>query len=206
MYTDTITLFNRKEGAEGDTWYPSVIRNVDLNMDDAAIAAKYGAESSDRAILHVRYANDDGSAHIVQRGGTLAVFDASMSIFEQAGVVNADSIGMVVNDLESGVVEVQLHGDKQAKKLVGGKTWLPPKEWEKLEDQSKALTFTAGNRFDFFWLGDWGNEDPIHDSDFSGPGTLGFYQHMNKTHDYVFAITSVGGPYSIIPHFEIMGK
>jgi hypothetical protein len=29
---------------------------------------------------------------------------------------------------------------------------------------------------------------------------------MNKNYDFVFAISSVGGPYSVIPHFEILGK
>lgn len=152
MYADTITLFVRKEGLEGDTWYPFVIRNVHLNMDKAAIMAKYGAESSDRAVLNIRYAAKDG------------------------------------------------------RKVVGEKLWLPPKEWEALSDPTAAITFTSGNRFDFFWLGDWGNEDPVHDSDYVGSASGGFYQHMNKTKDFVFAVSSVAGPYSVIPHFEIMGK
>jgi hypothetical protein len=52
MYTDVITLFNRKEGDEGDTWYPSVLRNVQLNMDRAAIVAEYGATATDNAVLN----------------------------------------------------------------------------------------------------------------------------------------------------------
>ena len=87
---------------------------------------------------------------------------------------------------------------------IGDKRWLPPKEWEAAEDHSKAITFTTGTRFDFFWLGDWGNEDPIRDADYFAD--TDFYTYMNRTHDYVFAISSVGGPYSVIPHFEIMGK
>ena len=149
MYTDTITLFNRKVGNEGDTWYPSVLRNVQVNTDKAAILAKYGAEAADSAVLHVRYKHD---------------------------------------------------GDK---KLVCSKSWLPPKEWQTLIDPTPAITFTPGTQFDFFWLGDWGNEDPVYDADYSEEG---FYTHMNKTHDFVFAVSSVGGPYSVIPHFEIMGK
>lgn len=152
MYTDTITLFVRKEGLDGDTWYPSVLHNVHVNMDEAAIMAKYGAQSADKAVLHVKYKQVDG------------------------------------------------------RKMVGDKLWLPPKEWEALLDPTAALTFTSGNRFDFFWLGDWGNEDPVYDSDFDGTSNPGFYQYMNKNRDYVFAISSVGGPYSVIPHFEIMGK
>ena len=150
MYKDTITLFNRKEGDEGDTWYPTVLHNVQLNMDRAAILAKYGAESADSAVLHIRYTQDGEN------------------------------------------------------KIVGAKSWQPPKVWESLLEPAKSLTFTTGTRFDFFWLGDWGNEDPVHDADYFSD--TDFYTYMNRTHDYVFAISSVGGPYSVIPHFEIMGK
>lgn len=150
MYTDTITLFNRKESRSGDTWYPSVLRNVHLNMDKAAIIAKYGPEGQDTASLHVRYRIEDGQ------------------------------------------------------KKVGERQWLPPKQWDALALPGTALTFTGGTRFDFFWLGDWGGEAPVYDADYAADGD--FYTYMNRTHDAVFAITSVGGPYSVIPHFEILGK
>ena len=150
MYRDTITLFNRKEGTEGDIWFPTVLRNVQLNMDRAAVIAKYGAEATDSAVLNVRYTQDRES------------------------------------------------------KLVCGKPWLPPKQWDALIDHSEALTFTTGNRFDFFWFGEWESTDPVCDSDYFAD--TDFYTYMNRTHDYVFAISSVGGPYSVIPHFEIMGK
>ena len=58
MYNDTITLFNRKESRSGDTWYPTVIHGVHLNMDKSAILAKYGAEAQDSASLHIRYIQD----------------------------------------------------------------------------------------------------------------------------------------------------
>ena len=150
MYTDTITLFNRKEGTEGDTWYPSVLRNVHLNVDRAAIVAKYGSTATDNAVLHVRYKSDGGD------------------------------------------------------KVVGEKRWMPPKEWSKQDDPTGTITFSAGNLFDFFWMGDWGSEEPVMDSDYFSD--TDFYTYMNRTHDYVFAISSVGGAYSVIPHFEIMGK
>ncbi|MBQ8797226.1 MAG: hypothetical protein IJZ56_03410 [Oscillospiraceae bacterium] len=148
MYNDTITLFNRKPGERGqpDTWYPTVIKNVNLNIDRAAILAKYGAESQDNAVLHIRYKKD---------------------------------------------------GDEI---LVSEKPWMPPKAWDGTED---SITFASGTNFDFFWMGEW-NGGVVSDAD-SRWSTEGFYNYMNRTHDYVFAVSSVA-MYTVIPHFEIMGK
>lgn len=150
MYQDTITLFNRKPGerGQGDTWIPTVIRNVNLNIDRAAILAKYGSETQDNAALHIRYRAKNGEITIVCDART-------------------------------------------------EKTWIPPKQWNW---QTDSVTFTSGNDFDFFWLGEW-DGGVVSDADYSG----GFYDHMNRTHDYVFAVSSVAR-YSAIPHFEIMGK
>lgn len=143
MYQDTITLFNRKPGGNsGDTWYPTVIKGVNLNIDRAAIMAKYGSETQDKAVLHIRY----------QRAG---------------------------NEI-----------------TVAGKPWMAPKEWDKTED---ALTFNPDG--DFFWKGEW-TGGIVSDLDYAPDG---FYSHMNREKDYVFAISSVA-KYSVIPHFEIMGK
>lgn len=150
MYNDTVTLFNRYSNRQGDTWYPSVLRNVHLNMDKAAILAKYGPESQDSAVLNVRYAKNG-------------------------------------QDL-----------------IVGDKPWRPPKEWAAQTNDilPGSLTFSGGQLFDFFWVGEWPDEAPISGSDY----TEGFYNYMNDRYDYVFAVSSVGGPYTVIPHFEIMGK
>ena len=51
-------------------------------------------------------------------------------------------------------------------------------------------------------MGEW-TEGIVSDKD-HGPD--GFYAKMNREHDYVFTVSSVGGPYSVIPHFEILGK
>ena len=152
MYNDTVTIFNRYESRLGDMWYPTVLHNVHLNMDKAAIIAKYGAESQDNASMNVRYSVKDGV------------------------------------------------------KTVGGKVWLPPKEWDTQTNDvlSDTLTFASGSSFDFFWVGEWVGDSPISDRDYTADA--GFYGYMNRTYDYVFAITSVGGPYSVIPHFEIMGR
>lgn len=62
MYNATITLFNRKSGGRGqpDTWYPTVIEGVNLNIDRAAILAKYGTDAQDNAALSIRYTEQGG--------------------------------------------------------------------------------------------------------------------------------------------------
>lgn len=149
MYNETITLFNRYSNREGDSWYPTVIRGVNLNIDRAAIIAKYGGQSADSAVLNVHYLLEDGN------------------------------------------------------KIVANKPWLPPKAWEEQtnDELETSLTFKGGNAFDFFYVGEWSDTAPISDSDYNE----GFYTYMNKRYDYVFAITSVG-MYTVIPHFEILGK
>lgn len=58
MYGETVTIFNRWRGADGDLWYPTVLRGVNLCRDRAAIIRRYGSESGDRALLNVRYLSD----------------------------------------------------------------------------------------------------------------------------------------------------
>lgn len=147
MYKDTITLFNRHADRAGDVWYPTILRNVNLNMDKASIMTKYGAESKDSVVLNIRY-------HISQVG-----------------------------------------------KMVGDKVYLPPKEWQGIDDPAGTITFKDGKEFDFFRVGEWESTEPIRDEDY----TNGFYNYLNSKRDYVFAITAVG-LYSVIPHFEIMGR
>lgn len=64
MYRDTITLFNRYDNGKEDIWLPTIIHNVDLNVDKAAIVAKYGENSSDTARLHIKYIVDGGAVKI----------------------------------------------------------------------------------------------------------------------------------------------
>lgn len=82
--------------------------------------------------------------------------------------------------------------------VVAGKPWMPPKSWDKTMD---SITFAGGADFDFFWAGEW-PDGIAQDSDYLDEG---FYGYMNRTHDYVFAVTSVS-KLSVIPHFEITGK
>jgi hypothetical protein len=67
MYTDTITVFNRKDSRLGDTWYPTILRNVNLNIDRAAIAKVYGAESADTCLLGIKYVALNGEKYIGQK-------------------------------------------------------------------------------------------------------------------------------------------
>ena len=65
MYKDTITLFNRD--AANQLWYPTVMRNVDVNADRGAIMASYGANATDNAKLHVRYQSSDAGFKVGQK-------------------------------------------------------------------------------------------------------------------------------------------
>ena len=67
MFHDTVTIFNRKRpmGFTGDVWYPTVLHGVELQTDRAAIVAKYGAESADRALLFIHYQTDDEDKKLV---------------------------------------------------------------------------------------------------------------------------------------------
>jgi hypothetical protein len=149
VYTDTVTIFNKYKTAQGITWYPTVLHNVDLNIDKGANVAKTGLESADTAKLHVRYVLTDGVI------------------------------------------------------TIAGKTYKGPKEWaaQAVDKLSGSLTFTGGT--DFFIRGEY-DEAPVNDADPAYKN--GFYDYKNKTHDDVFLITTVGGPYKLIPHFEIGGK
>lgn len=149
MYQDTITIFNRKHGNEltGDTWYPTVIKGVNLNIDRAAILAKYGPETNDTAMLSVRFKPDGGEALIDCGDGSQ-------------------------------------------------KPWMPPKRWDGTVD---SLTFDPAG--DFFWKGEW-TGGIVSDSQYKADG---FFGYMNRTQDYVYKVSGVA-MYSVIPHFEIMGR
>lgn len=92
-------------------------------------------------------------------------------------------------------------------KYVENKAYLPPKAWEQQVNDmlSETITFTPGSNFDFFVVGSMfaDAEEPIKDSSYM-PG--GFYDYMRKRLDGVYAIEAVSGPFSLIPHFEILGR
>ena len=83
----------------------------------------------------------------------------------------------------------------------GGKVYLKPKAFRAADDVSENITFGFGNEFDFIMAGVYPDEGPICDDDYKS----GFFNHMNKTYDDVFAISSVS-KFNLIPHFEIAAK
>lgn len=91
--------------------------------------------------------------------------------------------------------------DAAGKELI----WLPPKAWAKQvnDDLSDSITFNPST--DFFWKGEWAGENPVNDEDYADRLSEGFYAYMNRENDFVFLITTAGGPYTVIPHFEILG-
>lgn len=102
---------------------------------------------------------------------------------------------------DSAVVNVRYMTDA-GKIMIDGKEYFTPKEWNRqdAESISDTITFTPGEKFDFFMIGAY-SEQPISDDDYRD----GFYNYMNSQFDGVYAITSVS-KLTAIPHFEITGK
>lgn len=147
MYTETVTIFNKLKTAQGITWYPTVLHNIDLITDKGANVAKTGLENADTAKLHIRYTLTDGVI------------------------------------------------------TIAGKPYKGPKEWAAQSETGFHASLTFTGAADFFVRGEFPTE-AINDNDFK----KGYYDYMNTKHDDVYLITTVGGPYKLIPHFEIGGK
>lgn len=78
--------------------------------------------------------------------------------------------------------------------------WMAPKAWAAQVNDDLPDSITFGTE-DFFWQGEW-TGGVVTEGDYRN----GFYQYMNSNRDNVYKITSSGGPYTVIPHFEILGK
>lgn len=88
------------------------------------------------------------------------------------------------------------------KKMIGERKYLEPKEWKAAEDKTDIITFSDG---DIFMKGEF-PEDVIQDDEYTSRLYKGVYDYLNRMKDDVYLITSVGGPYTLIPHLEIGGK
>lgn len=101
-------------------------------------------------------------------------------------------------------IAYELLGGKQIIHDTDGKVlpWLPPKEWRRQVNDLLDDTITFDFSDDcFFWEGVW-DSGIVDDGEYRN----GFYSYMNEKYDFVYLVSSVGGPYSVIPHFEILGK
>lgn len=109
------------------------------------------------------------------------------SSMEKLGPENADT------------VKLHIRYTRQQEDLsINEYVYKDPIEWEK-SDQKKSLRFKEG--VDFFLEGEY-DSDPIPDDSYRD----GLYDHLRKTRDNVFMITTADGPFKLIPHFEIEGK
>lgn len=123
-----------------------------------------------------------------------AVSGTSTAILKKYGPDATDNAQLHVRyTVQNGGITIT---DKDGKILP----WVPVKEWKRQINNALEDTITFSDE-SFFWEGEWTGGTVI-DSDYRN----GFYQYMNENKDNVFKITSVGGPYTLIPHFEILGK
>jgi len=110
------------------------------------------------------------------------------------------------NATDTAQLHVRYHQENGCLK-VGRKTYLEPNRFAAIVDKSKYFTFAFGQEngdlaFDFFIKGKY-DEAVIDDDDYDEYD--GFYNYMNATRDNVFAVTSCA-IYSVIPHFEVLGR
>lgn len=64
MYNDTITLFNRYSSNAGDIWFPTVLYNVDVNLDKAVAVSKFGENTTDKGQVHIKYQTKGGVPYV----------------------------------------------------------------------------------------------------------------------------------------------
>lgn len=122
--------------------------------------------------------------------------------------VNMDRAALIktmgIDSSDTVSLHIKCSRDSQGQVFIGDKQYLLPKEYIKqpLENLGNYITFKSGKEFDFFYVGEWADSEPILDDDYRN----GFYDHMNSEYDNVFAISTASGAYDLIPHFEILGK
>ena len=153
--------------------------------------------------------NDDDFFIPTVLEGVHLVIDHS-NTWNSYGGQQADNVRLHVRYTPSGSVA-----------MVGNKRYYEPKEWRGLTSFDDCITFRYGsdNDFDFFVKGVYvpefgsiSNRIMIGGNLVSGTFIVddfyerhGFYNHLNKMYDHVFAITTVS-QYNLLPHFEIMAR
>lgn len=178
MYRDTITLFCYYNGI----WKATTLAGVDLNADRAAILAKYGTESADRAKLHIAYQREMDK--------TVQVCDG-LIVVRPKDYTGADgTITFASGDNFSFFVKGKWDGDVLDMDYGAFNPW----------EAGGAMGDWLFNPWD---VGTVLDEEGILNDDSLYP--QGFYNYINEEYGECYAISSVA-MYSVIPHFEIMGK
>lgn len=95
------------------------------------------------------------------------------------------------NSKDKGTLHIRMKDGK-----IQGHKVMSPKEWQL--NPNDGITFKTGNNFDFILADEWKGDATISDANYTG----GFYNHMNKTYDGVYSLTSAT-EYTLIPHMEI---
>lgn len=227
MYSESITVFNNYESrTTGQSlWYPHVLTGVDLITDKGQMLRRYGPDSTDAAELHVAYSglspswemvhdyeptldnepavewisDTEKEKHIGERFYYGDIGRTISRVYQFSHDIETDEWKWAVLQDDMKIIIHGWTGEPMLNTMGEPLPWIPPKEWanqvnDLLDD---TITFASG---DFFWDGEWA-QGPVNDEDYRD----GFYTYMNSQYDFVYRITSVGGPYTVIPHFEILG-
>ena len=231
MYQETVTVFNSYQFKTGDRqtfWHPHVLTGVDLITDKGQMLRQYGPDSTDAAELHIAYSPlspswdmvhdyeptlDNAPAvewtseakkkkHVGERFYFSNWKDSGVYQFGYDATTEKWCWSLSQKDLK--IIVNALTGEPALNTLGEPLPWLPPKEWARQVNDMLDDTITFDSREDFFWLGEW-TDGPVNDDDYTLMRYASFRDYMTKNYDYVFKITSVGGPYTVIPHFEIRG-
>lgn len=230
MYEATVTVFNFYKSASAELWFPHVLTGVDLVTDKGQMLRQYGPDSTDAAELHVAYSGLSPSWEIVHDyeptldnepavewiseaekkkhiGERFYYGDMGRAIsrvyqFSHDAETDEWKWSILQNDMK--IIVDGLTGEPMLNTLGEPLPWLPPKEWARQVNDMLDDTITFDSREDFFWQGAW-EGGPVNDTDYQDRRGGGFREYMTNNYDYVFKITSVGGPYTVIPHFEIRG-
>lgn len=120
--------------------------------------------------------------------------------------VNTDASWLMRNYGEEMAANINLHipcAIKDDVISIANYTYLKPKEWATKGTDEKAdyITFDGGLDNCIVLHGDYDFPEPIMDDDYR----QGFFQYLKNNYDGVYQIISAR-MYSMIPHFELVGR
>ena len=97
-----------------------------------------------------------------------------------------------------------IYAIKNGQIMIANKPYYEPKQYRRLAEPHKAITFAYGHDddCDFFIEGDLGFKGSISDDAYDRHG---FYNYMKKAYDGVYSI-SAANKYNLLPHFVISAR